>query len=547
MQQQKKSARGRTSKYPVLIFFDTEDNSEELFATCPGLKVAKGKVVTLICAMNAQGEKFSWKGSAGVPKFKEWLSQQAPCKVYAFNIGYDLGNLFRHELDELDVLLVGGRMIKARWGNVIFLDVANLWPFMSVEKLGKTFKLPKLAKDAQNVEYCMRDVEIIRLAILYVNQLAEQFAVDISNTIGGLSVKLWRAQGGKNWNFTDARAMEAYYGGRTEIWTRGGEGNFAWCDINSMYPHCMTKEFPECAEPCNDLPEYGVASVDLRIPDCIVAPLPSRLEDGRIIYPVGKLTGTWTAHEIRNAVEHGATIHRLHWAIGCKGAQKYYRPYIDRWYKKRNEEEKESAPHTFYKYLLNNLYGQLCTRGNVLRSLNIEILAEGTVYGNKRLAKVNFPLPEHTNYLHAAYITSYGRILLQDYLRQVEQFLVYCDTDSVIFHNRDSLPWHCSDSLGEMKLEGYAKKCEVIQPKIYRYGDKLKCKGVPKKFAEEFVKNGCVEFQLPYKFREAVNWYDRDNAKPLSVWRKITKSLHGQYDRKEWKKDVYSPLTVKQW
>ena len=119
------------------ICFDTEDDSKELMEA--GLS-GFDKKVTQIAAIAGNGDDFYSAGD--VNKFLTWLRKRPETRIYALNTQYDLGNLFGDTPDCLDVTMVGGRLIKAMWGQKAFVDVFNLYQ-MSVKKLGEKFGLAK--------------------------------------------------------------------------------------------------------------------------------------------------------------------------------------------------------------------------------------------------------------------------------------------------------------------------------------------------------------------------------------------------------------------
>ena len=51
--------------------------------------------------------------------------------------------------------------------------------------------------------------------------------------------------------------------------------------------------------------------------------------------------------------------------------------------------------------------------------------------------------------------------------------------------------------------------------------------------ARKFVEQGYVEYDAPYKLREAVTFYERGNRKKLSVWRKVRKEMRTRYAKKK--------------
>ena len=134
------------------IVFDTEDDSAELLEAG---KSGFDKKLLLTAAIDCDtGERKIWRGESGREKFLDWLiSMDCVVKVYAHNLQYDLGNLFPHKIDDLDVVLVGGRLIRADWGNKIrFRDSYNLFP-MSLKVLGSSIGLEKKEFDVNSEAY----------------------------------------------------------------------------------------------------------------------------------------------------------------------------------------------------------------------------------------------------------------------------------------------------------------------------------------------------------------------------------------------------------
>lgn len=517
-----------------MIVFDTEDNSPDLMAAGGS---GFDKEVCQIAALGDDGEEFWNKGDAR--EFLAWVRETGQTRIYAHNLQYDLGNLCTGKrglaLDAFDLTMVGGRLIRARLGGLTFLDSYNLWP-MSAAKIGAAVGLEKMVMNVNSREYVFRDCEIILRALLETENLGEEFGIEtLPATLGGFCVKLFAALGGKNWFCDDLRAKAGYYGGRVEIFRPRAAGQVHYTDINSLYPWAMTQHFPDCfMERKKTLEGFGVADVTVKVPPMAVPPLPFRDDAGRILFPVGKFRGEWTLHEIRAAVELGAKVEKIHWVRGSATGERYYADYIREIYRRRVESE-GMARKTMFKLLLNNLYGRLAIGGEILRSLKLtpENRNKGRAYGGRVLAKQKMPLPDFTNYLHAAYVTSYARIRLGEFLRKIpEKNLIYCDTDSAIFEGPE-IPFPISaDRLGEMKLEGTFGAAECYLPKTYRTDAEYKAKGVPKKHAREFIETGAAAFDLPFKMREAISFYDFGNAKQLSVWRRVRRERAAVYDKK---------------
>lgn len=566
--------------------FDTEDDSKELLAVG---KSGFDKRVTQIAAITAAGAHYYNKGN--VEAFKDHIRKSDKTFWYALNIQYDLGNLFGDSLDSFDVTMVDGRMIKAVWGNKVFVDVFNIWP-MSVKRLGEAFGLRKLETNSMSTDkaYVYRDCEIIRAAMLFAWEWCEHLGIDhLPPTLGGLCVKLWRHWGGENCHDSSLMSREAIFGGRVELfkicnwrlWNANNQrlvydifnqengknlddlsGNrtkdSAWLDINSLYPAVMSKGiFPGPLEDCGKkLPAHGIARVTMKQPETDIAVLPYRNDDGRIVYPWGKFTGVWTLAEIRHAEANGASIDKVFECYGTDEGCQPYGAFVNNLYKARLASKSE-AEKLFFKLLMNNLYGRLGTTGKIGRSVwqTEKNRLDGVPYGEKVLVTYQMPLSEETNWSHAAYVTAYGRIALHEHLKVIggEQ-MIYCDTDSVIFDcPKKKLPCAVGNDLGEMKLVSWESNCFAFAPKLYKAGNVYKAKGVKKDKARDYLIKGHAEFDLPFKFREAVSFFDGTdrhgkerlpNTRKLSVWRPVQKFNRVRYDRKKLIGNRFYPCKV---
>lgn len=578
---------------PDLIAFDTEDDSKR-FSDAKQDHPGYEKICTQIAAIDARtGERFHYRPLTNrgrkrgrytetvwdVQPFLDWLEDRGSVRCYAHNLSYDIGNIWRDRLDELDITMVGNRLVRAKWKNVMLLDSSNMWP-MPLAVVGKSVGLEKLEFDADNEEYVFRDVEIVVKAMALAEEIASEYGCDIKSTLGSMAVGIWGSMGGGNWQCSIPCIREAYYGGRVELFRAEASGdNIYYTDINSLYPSQMLRKFPAGADmwfgekDCDAADRllrdvrrelYGVAHVDLDIPeDTLIGPLPVKREKtGEVCFPVGAVSGWWTVHEIRHALRAGCRLLKLREAYGSREGEEYYADFVRTFYRLRqaelNKPDGDPGKTLFYKLLMNNLYGQLGMRGSVTRSIhltedmvepdeegNLILLREGIPFGSKLLTDVQIPLPEHVNYMHAAYVTSYGRLTLMEYMEKVgAENMIYCDTDSLFFTwDRGELPFPLSTNLGEMKLEDRPKWVQTRAPKMYRYetpkkGRVTKAKGVPKKMQDVFYDEGVASFWQPWRLKESIACADRipneddEEVKILGVWRQVMKRKVSGYDKK---------------
>lgn len=590
------------------VFVDTEDNSIELRDS--GRSTFEKEIVQ-IAARDSHGRRFFWEpkkgkkrkktqgrledpGIAAFLKFCQEVSEEKVL-VYAHNLRYDLGSMFAYCLDELAFVFVGSRLIRARWRNLEFRDTMNLFP-MSLKRIGDAIGLSKLDLDLGSREYVDRDVDIGYEAVCIMRRFCEEFDIEyLPSTLGGIATKVWKSLNGGlipiRPEFNDWY-RKAYYGGRVELFSQGGEGNILYTDINSLYPSVMMQPFPLQMEQdkSGKLEGWGVARVRITIPECRIAPLPVEREDGSIYYPYGTIdgkdsalngegqprNGVYTFHELRNAVEHGARIETIYEAWNSIGADYPYRSFVKLLYEKRKQCSDDDPFKLIYKLIMNNLYGQLAQSGTATTSVPLDKLIQkdsegkplykedgspfltkhGVVFGKLALVDTQFPLPEHVNIVHGAYVTSYARLALQGYLRSIPtDDLIYCDTDSVIFFNKGkNPPFKLSNELGEMKLEAKCKSCLTFGPKMYQTEDskgemKYKAKGVPHRYQQEFIERGYVAFDSPFNLRESIAFFDdlkkngiHEKSRLASVWRRVEKHRRTNYDKKKFDKGIYSPL-----
>jgi len=528
------------------ICFDTEDNSAELMAAG---KSGFEKKITQIAALTDEGESYYSKGR--VEHFLKWLQQRPERFVYAHNIQYDAGNLFGLDLENFDFTLVDSRFIRGLWGKKVFSDSMNIWP-MALAKVGKAFGIKKLetVSMAHDKEYVFRDVEIIRAAMAFAWQFCDLLGLrHLSPTLGGLAVKIWKAWGGVNHSEAIPDLRQALYGGHVELFkVHNEESPVSNCDINSLYPAMMRNSYPGPLEADRGLgKEFGIAECEVQVPEMELCPLPWRdPRNGKILFPWGKFRGWWTYHELRELKRAGGKVLGVIHSFGANESVRPYAEFVDRLYAIRKKTTND-AESLFFKLLLNNLFGRLGSTGKIARTV-WKLETDGVMH--KRLVSYHMPLAREVNWTHCTYVTSYGRLELLKHLRQVgAKRLIYCDTDSVIFDGA-SLPFKVGNGLGEMKLVSRERDCVTFAPKMYKLGKQYKAKGIPyhsrtdANLQRTFIRTGEASFELPFKLREAIAFYYRGNVKRASVWRKITKHMITNYDKKILLGNRYYPCNV---
>jgi hypothetical protein len=122
----------------------------------------------------------------------------------------------------------------------------------------------------------------------------------------------------------------------------------------------------------------------------------------------------------------------------------------------------------------NELYRFLATPGIEVTSMMFA--SDEVVWVSWRFSdEEKIPNLKHTNEVLGAYVTAGARLRLYHFLDRVQENTLYCDTDSIIFVQKENEPplIQCGDNLGDMQSE--LKRGEYIEefvcsgPKNYAY------------------------------------------------------------------------------
>jgi hypothetical protein len=162
----------------------------------------------------------------------------------------------------------------------------------------------------------------------------------------------------------------------------------------------------------------------------------------------------------------------------------------------------------FYKLLLNSLYGKFAEseeKQAIIVHPNEAQLAklseENEIMPGVFLAPEISEVP-HVHVPISAHITAIARRTLYGYLDNGRD-IYYCDTDSVV----TTATFPESNELGGLKLEATGSG-EFYQPKVYRFGNKVKAKGFslgktePVERFNELVRGGEVSVNLQMSIKQ---------------------------------------------
>jgi hypothetical protein len=401
--------------------------------------------------------------------------------VYAHNAEYDLSATFGNIYHLDNRACFNGKFISCTNGNAKFADSHNILP-TSVKTLGELLGLQKLtlgdnlrshlSQRARDIEYCVRDCEIVYKSLQKIFSETEP-----SYTIGSLSLKLFRKEFLENTikvHPLSDEFFDATYGGRTECY-RIGECQARVYDINSAYPAAMVNScFPDpmrlrdyriddATRIVNDTNMEGMITAKVNILDTHIPPLPWRFEN-KLLFPVGEFTGSWCLNEFRFALRSGCVQNfKTIRIIAAPSIESPFKSFIRTLYNKRKESTNDFERY-YLKLFMNNLYGKLIQRSHedyifcdteeiALKRFfehkgnNAELLK---VVGGYFLRYYTEKRYSHTIAPFGAYITAHVRVQLASAMKKYADSLVYVDTDSIAIEKDVE---HNSNELGGWKRE----------------------------------------------------------------------------------------------
>jgi len=453
-----------------------------------------------------------------------WLRDQEPENVWCCNTEYDLINLFGNWVGKLcTIQYARSGFLRAtfREARITFFETYRHWP-MKVEDMGVFLGLPKLPQNFQSIEYCQRDTEIVWR---FVNaMLSEYDALGLPRkaTLPATALALWKQTCAEFVDYDIPASnleffREGYYGGRVEVYRFGTiKGPIYHYDINSLFPAMMQSQpYPDLSDwkrtGTPDFAKEGMARVLLSLPDMEYPPLPIR-RNGELVFAYGNLYGVWSYPEIRKVLSMGGTVESVDYAIEFSGTLNPFSRYVELCYKKRlaAKAQGDELRQKMWKLFLNSLYGKFGQTGGLFM-----------IHDDKDIT-LQTKTPSHVNVIWSAYTTAYARLCLHDHLTLCKS-VYYTDTDSLF----TDAPLGTGTKLGELKHEGTYRKARFLGNKIYTAGHLTKAKGVPEKYAPDFIREGRAIYRKPMRLRES-----RRVHKTANVWYEVEKSFRAEYTKR---------------
>lgn len=426
--------------------------------------------------------------------------------VYAHNGGkFDWHFLKDYFEADTTVMLINGRLSKAKFGNAELRDSWNILPvpLAAYQKDEIDYAIME-ADERTKPENWQKIMDYLRGDCVYLYALIAAFRDRHGPVLtqASAALKSWKARTGQDAPQSTVEYYDTfrpyYYGGRVQCFASGvGREDFSVFDINSAYPYAMLSPHPASltffkARP-NDLEAFAnenpAACITL---DCVSdGHLPWREAPGKkIYYPDDKQVRTYhvTGHEIITAFNHGLidkikNVRAYYWK-DCRDFSDFILPL----YNERLEAKAagNKAADILAKLEMNSLYGKFGSdprRYKAYKLFGPESLGEllaGAVSGEKRpyalsgefghllLGEAPLTAPEERfyNVATALSVTGYVRAYLADAINRVEKVL-YCDTDSLAIVGAHDLP--IGKELGQWESEGDFIRWAIAGRKMYAF------------------------------------------------------------------------------
>lgn len=380
------------------------------------------------------------------------------------------------------------------------------------------------------IKYLERDCRATSAVLQTLETYAQAKDLDLRGTIGASA---W-ATARRRYNLPDAKwdnshyalARKGYYGGRVQVF-RPLVNDLAYSyDINSAYPDALARiELPVGKPETSISPSGsfwagvpGIYTAKVNVPYMHIPPLPWRSRTGRIHYPVGMFTGTWTAIELKDAVvNHGVDILGFGPSLVWPRVEPVLKAFAIEGWDIRAEAGKTTPLGKWIKLLLASFTGKVAQKpetetcfidGDYENTCPANGLCHGALCGLSTIgccphrcmgtcasaraigkagsgiwATRKYRIPTNGHIIWAGYLTSATRIKLGNQLRDDGQgglTAAYTDTDNVVAITPRTNGIGDESQLGAWLFEGrrvgavpdletgFVPAFEALGPKMYR-------------------------------------------------------------------------------
>lgn len=292
---------------------------------------------------------------------------------------------------------------------------------------------------------------------------------------------------------TEEFLRATYCGGRTEVFKPYLDNSGYHYDINSLYPFEMLQhEYPVGRGEMYYTPalakevwenwlenKFGMGFIhaEVYIPPQHIPPLPVKM--GKLVFPTGRVHGSWTFHELEYAVkECGVEVIEVFEVCLFKNTYPVFKNFILEFYQMKEQAtiDKNESLRTFSKLIQNVGYGYTGMSRDKTQIQAIEKLDDYDInqvkFINEELGYIEVDSDIKSEYIQvqiASYVTSFARLELLKALRLASQNgnVYYCDTDSIVTDTPLPAELIHDTKIGAWALEGTPVKGIFLKPKVY--------------------------------------------------------------------------------
>jgi hypothetical protein len=321
-------------------------------------------------------------------------------------------------------------------------------------------------------------------------------------------------------------------------------------DICSLYPTVQSFDMLPCGVPITeinpivtDYKEYiqnhfGYIECDISPPNYLHIPLLAEKKDFKLVFDlVEKVNAVYTSVELLRAIDVGYTITKIHKSLTFDKSDNLFKGYVNKFLKikvecsgydgddidkyiqdwflhtgivlEKDKIKSNKGMKLLAKILLNSLWGKFGQKDDMptteyytepskwfrllekhnkgeLLIKSETMIDENTLYVQYINKEEKASSLNTTNLALAAFITSQARLRLYAELYQLDDRVIYCDTDSIIYkHHPEKHNIKEGNLLGQWESETKLPIIKVlaIAPKSYGYETtdgkvEVKCKGI---------------------------------------------------------------------
>ena len=407
--------------------------------------------------------------------------------------------------------------------------------------------------NVDHVEYALQDsVSLYHSLLKFKELISESFGCDVTATISSTAVKAWRCtipKGHKFFMSNHKASLEliryAYYGGLTGLTSTEVFYNTKTYDINSSYPAVMesigvpyggntyTNFLKE-----KDIDRIGFVKVKVKTPDDLVIPiLPTRDDNGNMIWRKGEFVTVVTTPELLFALKHGYEVTEYISGVFFAELVKPFSDFVSSCRTIRYENKGQPLEQVA-KLMQNSLYGKFGLKDEGTEVVVVDPdnfdLESVTDYFSTTIEGLFFrtaPRKALTMPQWSSWITAMARLRLLKVMYEIGvENVIYYDTDSITIKENIDFPAHYIDGLeyGKFKLEKTSKQFRAIAPKVYTLvldddSVTVKAKGIPTRNISEEVYDELYKAIMENNIDYTVSF---DTLSSLPVYLKTGKNLY---------------------